>query len=527
MYNLNELVLQQKLKIRNKVYTIVAITTYVQGSSTWKSYELVDSKKEIFELEIEATVDDLLIHLFKKVHRNQVQMHDSNALTYQNEHFDFLEKGQCTIQNIEGISPQTVKRKLHWTDYLAKKSGNIISVEDYRNNVSYYFGKKIERKNISLHGAILSGEDVPKLTFHKMSRLTQGQYLKIRDEKFYIAGSVWHNQKNYRWKEYKLIGTYGKVRWFAIDPGNVSLTINAMMSLHEKISSLKVKKQSEETVIFNKVVYTLSDKGNGTVSNPQGKVDYDPNESFTFYEYTAENDEMLTKEIWEDGVEWSHGFTISEDEIEILDEIKKTATTAHREKMTAFWMKFWLVIFGLFVVLAIWLWSVGPSRDPIEKQLIRDPEYILSTHITLNDARQTTTPVFTSYNSVPVVIDQLIEKDPEKIKLVTTTKDVENPVGVIITSRETIVVYPGESDAITYVQTIPKRMKTMGVLVTYFAANPGLVNQAFDESITWRDSKDDALLVIDPHGYKTKVSNARSTSIRRRRSSGGSGNFGK
>lgn len=292
----------------------------------------------------------------------------------------------------------------------------------------------------------------------------QNQRLRINGREYQVTGMIAYAQENWRWKEYTLRDTSGRLAWLYVetDQGETEYTLYTKCRFSGKMNDI--------SITYNGRVYNRYESGVAMVTGYFGPEDVDINERVRFSDYRNEESETyLSIEDWDGEKEYTYGEELDENDIVILSEGDANASNYHssyggsngtsKKKGSALSsIIMWAAIVA--VIAGIWL-GISGSRTPIEDYLKSDSNYQYVTSIT-NNTNNKKARVYTTELTVDSAVDDIIKAIPNSIESVlqasdeddtdedTTDLDTSNGVG-ILGKNEYAFVYTSENGQ-TYIQ---------------------------------------------------------------------------
>lgn len=294
--------------------------------------------------------------------------------------------------------------------------------------------------------------------------LKQNQNLRIKGKEYRVSGMIAYAQENWKWKEYTLRDTSGRLSWLYVetDQGETEYTLYTKCRFSGTMNDISIN--------YNGRVYNRYESGVAVVKSYFGPEDVDVNERVRFSDYRNEETETyLSIEDWEGEKEYTYGEELDEKDIVILSDGNAYANTAFRgsmepkkKRVSSGWILVGIVVICCMIGGIFRTVTATPIRDYLES----DSNYQYVTSVTNNNNNKKAR-VYASDLTVDGVVDDIIGAIPGSIKSVlqasdeddttdTTTDtsvsslDTSNGVG-ILSRNEYAYVYTSEGGQ-TYIQ---------------------------------------------------------------------------
>lgn len=498
------------LAIDNKPYTVKGVLELKQANFRWKEFLLTDTTGQETWLNVEPATQELILY------RETTQQ--DRRLMEEREHTVF-ETGKGTVilaNNIQGISRGNT---VEFADYVfTENERERWSYEKWKEEEFYFIGKKISLSSITLlsnREKILSPtKDTSKRTLKDWRSLSLGQKLRLRGTEYYISGIADYKQHQFQWTEYKLeAGT--ETLWLSVEgstPGKVDFSIFRIIPRRDVAFSQNYKKAT-----YQDTVYDCVDAGNGRVIRSSGKVDFDPNEPFSFRDYEAKDGRLLSFEKWEDETETSVGETLQEFEIEILQGKKKKLTNIKASNVI--WAICGIAISMVFIIP----WISSLFALPIQDTIKKNSRFSYVTSITATGNSKNKSHIYETSFSPDQTCQYIIKIDPENTECVITPNEKGAEEIFLQTNKETVLIYISE-DNTTYVQLSKK--ETDEENTPYRARSYHRVAGFYTSGMRWSTIPTEGEK-LNTSKYNSFLHQARQESINARRARGGGTSFGK
>ena len=266
-----------------------------------------------------------------------------------------------------------------------------------------------------------------------------GSILKIKGLDARVIGWIkYKNTKdgNKTWVEYRLKTNEGE-RWLSVDD------VYKEYSISGAANNIRGNIGPE----WHEV-----DRGYQVVADCNGDVDVEYGDGAGFIEFEdAEEEKILSTEIWEDGTEYSRGEYIELEDIKVVgyEEPSKTSSVG------TVWSMFSLVALVIFAVsaVAILLMPVG-SNKLINDYLKKSQRYAYVTSITGNENQKADVyEDLVAYSATDDIAKDIIDGIEGNTESVTQKDDVKDGDIAIVTKKEYCLIYhPEDNPEKKYIQ---------------------------------------------------------------------------
>ena len=259
-----------------------------------------------------------------------------------------------------------------------------------------------------------------------------GDIISVENRGYRVIGRITYINQNdqCKWDEYRLSDLEtNREAWLSVD------TVYQEYSISQVVRS-----QPSDFYRYHEV-----DRGTEVVVSRRGSVDVDFGESAGFIEYEDQTEELIiSMESWSDGVEWSVGHYIDDNEFTLIRHDK-----SYRFKMQLPG----LISIGLIalVILLAMLGQVlsGIHFTPkIRKYLKKSENYTYVTSVTGNNNRKAQVYLVTGLRSVDSAARDIIYAVEGETQYVQQDDSEENGAVAILTEKEYCIVYPAEDEGI-------------------------------------------------------------------------------
>lgn len=512
-------------------YKITGVIEFQQGNYYWRDFKLVGENQEIKWLSIDKDNPAERYSLFQGIEA----FFSLSTLEYENEKYTLAESGTATVIAVEGEVDAERNERVTFKEFYAQTNElKLLSYEKWSDESEYSSGKIISASQVEYHGEITesSRTEKRKVELSTLKKLKNGQEIAIGRTIYKVVGWANYHQGSYSWIEYRLLPKSGKQEaWLVVEPQGDKYVLSLFKTIGNKQVSLNT---TGSQVKYKNKTYNIEETGTAIVTRSAGDVDFDPNEKVRFTDFTNEKKEILSKEQWSDGIEYSFGRILHDAEFELLEYVNPPFWKKEKVKKTIM-----ISLIGL-VILFFFALSEGLIHFPqatIEKQMRESAMYEEVTNVTFKDPSKTKSTIYKSDLTVDQTCENLIELDPERILYVTTDKEnIEQGEKMIQTKKETVLVYIGE-DQETYIQIFPNK-DYQNSYSSYHAANHSRLRSFYVNSRNWGNnqgttqqpknySDGSVERSIDTTHYSGVVASARQNSINARKQDGGGTGFGK
>ncbi|OJG85489.1 hypothetical protein RV15_GL002554 [Enterococcus silesiacus] len=445
------------------------------------------------------------------------------------------ETGTATVLSVEGDVDAELQERMTFKEFHGKRDEQkLLSYEKWSDESEYSSGKMISASQVEYHGELNENNqsEKRKVELSVLNKLKKGQEVAIEKVIYRIVGWANYRQGSYSWIEYRLLSRSGnKEHWLVVEPQGNEYVLSLFKQVANKKVSLNVTNSQAK---YKNKTYNIEETGKAMVIRSSGDVDFDPNERVEFTDFTNEKKEILSKEQWSDGVEYSHGRILSDADFDLLEIYSPPFWKNEKVKKT--------IMISCIAVIAVFFFALseGFIRFPqatIEKQMKGSTMYEEVTNVTFKDPSKTKSKIYKSDLSVDQTCENLIELDPERILYVTTDKEnIEQGEKMIQTKKETVLIYIGD-DGVTYIQVFPNK-DYQNSYSSYHAGNHSRLRSFYVNSRNWGNNREtssqpkvysDGVIErsIDTSYYSGNVASARQNSINARKQDGGGTGFGK
>ncbi|MGX7149879.1 DUF4178 domain-containing protein [Enterococcus ureasiticus] len=526
-----DMLLGEEVTVEAILYKINGIIEFQQGNYCWREFKLVGENQNIKWLSIDKDNPDESYSLFQSA----AIFFSLSTPEYEGEKYVLAESGSATVIAVEGEVDAELNERMTFKEFHSKTDDKkLLSYEKWSDETEYSSGKMILASQIEYHGAIKENNQSQKrkVELSTLNKIKKGQEITIGKTIYRVVGWANYRQGSYSWIEYRLLPrASNKESWLVVEPqGN-----EYVLSLFKKVGNKQVTLNTTGSqAIYKNKTYNIAETGTAVVTRSSGDVDFDPNEKVSFSDFTNQKNEILSKEKWSDGVEYSYGRIINDVEFELLEFVSPPFWKNEKVKKTMMISCIALIMVFFFAL------SEGLIHFPqatIEKQVRESRMYEEVTNVTFKDSSKTKSKIYKSDLSVDQTCENLIELDPERILYVTTDKEnIEQGEKMIQTKKETVLIYIGENQE-TYIQIFPNK-DYQNSYSSYNAGNHGRLRSFYVNSRNWGNNKattnqpepySDGSIErsIDASHYSGSVASARQNSINARKKDGGGTGFGK
>lgn len=517
IYQLNK---YDSLVLGGEKYYVQGFIELKQGTFLWKEFRLmsINNRSVEYWLSVEKTAEDAILYT------QTTPFIVSDSVRHENEMFNLLESGKGYVAEINDVDGVAMGDTVIFDDYQSDDGQRLLSCERWSGIDYYYIGRRYPLGSIGVY-EMNKSQDV-KLAAAKEHNLKYwqslelGQQLQIKKQIYYIAGIVKYKQDQFKWLEYRLIGSNHEY-WLSVeDAGGEQVELSLFYNIpFQKVSVVSGDKKQ---IKYKNEIYDCIEEGRGHVANSTGDVDFDYHESFSFREYQSGN-KYISYEKWSDEEEYSLGEPIRGSAITVLEGKRQEVKNQNTNKTALRWIKhIGFAVVGLFFVMPF---IKDYFKLPILEELKANRYFIYETSVTSTENEKNKSSVYRTHYSPDEACQVLIKADPEHIEHIVSSKKATDGERLIQTNKETIMIYPGEGN-VTYVQA-SARMDTTSNYNSYRSGNPHRVRRFYYYGSRWsrgdRNVRDD----VDPHRYDKSLTNARQASINARNSQGGGTGFGK
>lgn len=261
--------------------------------------------------------------------------------------------------------------------------------------------------------------------------LNVGSVMTINGVRFKVDGCILFKD-NYGedWTEYKIRSMEdSKVKWLSVDDTNEEYAIYSVKPYDKKYAIDKIESNG----------YKLVDSISATVMEYSGNVDVDINEKVFCKEYENEEGLIISIENWEDEFEFSSGYYIDREDIEILE--SNSNIRSHDNKNKAILG----VIFGVVFIIGVlvFVFSTDKADKALSKAIGLIPNFTYETSITSDLNKEEKADVYVSDTTVESSTKLIIDEVQGNIEDVEENK--EDGSVAILTKDEMALIYTGEN----------------------------------------------------------------------------------
>ncbi len=272
-----------------------------------------------------------------------------------------------------------------------------------------------------------------------------GTNLRIRSMDFTVVGFITYanrKDRDKKWTEYRLLTANRQEVWLSMDDEYKEYSL----SWPANDVSGRIGPEWHEV-----------DRGEQVVVRYGGDVDVDPGERANFIEYEdASEDNILSVEIWSDGTEFSKGYYIETNEIEVtgFTELKNSGDVNVNAVLTSM-----AIMFAVAMVFFTLLGALGAnSSKSIAKYLKGSSLYTYETSITGNAKQKADVYAYFSDASTDVIAKLIIEGIEGNTESVTQADEQDDNEIAILTKKEYCLIYhPVDDPMKVYVQVSPRK----------------------------------------------------------------------
>lgn len=267
-----------------------------------------------------------------------------------------------------------------------------------------------------------------------------GTNLRIRSMNFTVVGFITYanrHDRDKKWTEYRLLTASRQEFWLSMDDEYKEYSL----SWPANDVSGRIGPEWHEV-----------DRGEQVVVRYGGDVDVDPGERASFIEYEdAAEDNILSVEIWSDGTEFSKGYYIEMNEIEVtgFTELRHSGGSSANTIVGAMVSMFLVATFLFIVIGAI----ASTSGKSIAKYLKDSSSYNYETSITGNAKQKADVYAYYLNSTTDDVAKMIITAIEGNTESVTQADEQENNDIAILTKKEYCLIYhPEDNPDKVYVQ---------------------------------------------------------------------------
>lgn len=269
--------------------------------------------------------------------------------------------------------------------------------------------------------------------------------LRVDGSDYHVTGKITYRNKadGAVWDEYRLIPFYGgNEKWLSID---------------EQYGEYSISEATSDRGIGT---YHRVDKGTQVVVSKCGNVDVDIGDTATFAEYEDSTEEKtLSIETWEDGTEYSRGYYLDADEIQVISGANsyqqsggsafvsnagRSYSSGGRTQISPASLIAVIIIFFGGPLMTIIAGFMGSSVPKIADYMKKTSSYSYVTSITGSEKEKA--DVYKSTMTVDATVKDIIDAIDGKTENVQqNTDDGDTSVG-ILTKKEYCLVYTSEDN---------------------------------------------------------------------------------
>ena len=155
--------------------------------------------------------------------------------------------------------------------------------------------------------------------------IKRGQVIKVRNVEYVVTGMIEFSEDTWKWKEYKLTASGGKIIWLCIEKDENGKNIYSIYN-----ENYSIKNYNEIKITYNNEEFELYEQGKSRVDNYFGKVDVDRYETCSYREFITKNKKkIISIEDWDGEIEKSCGEVLQDNEIEITEKIDNYANASY------------------------------------------------------------------------------------------------------------------------------------------------------------------------------------------------------
>ncbi len=268
-----------------------------------------------------------------------------------------------------------------------------------------------------------------------------GDIVSVEGRGYRVIGRITYTNRNDNcsWDEYRLSDLEtNQEAWLSVDDAYKEYSISAVTHGQP----------------YNLQMYHEVDRGTEVVTSRAGSVDVDFGESAFFNEYEDPTEELIiSREQWSDGIEWSAGHYIDEDDFTL---IRHDSSYTVKQSLPGIIL---CAVFGLFFILV----SLGSVLSEIQitpkirKYLKKSEDYSYETSVTGNDNRKAQVFKAAEWQTVDSVTKDIINGIEGSAQYVQQDDSEDNGAVAILTDKEYCVVYPAEDQSGVYVQVSDRK----------------------------------------------------------------------
>lgn len=276
-----------------------------------------------------------------------------------------------------------------------------------------------------------------------------GDIISIKGIEYRIVGKITYRNTsdNCRWDEYRMMAMIGgREAWLSID------------DVYREYSISSVKH------FVNKNGYHEVDRGREVAERVDGNVDVDVGDAAFFTEYEDVTEEkIISEEVWDDGVEYSEGYYLDEDEIVLVRSEPRTMPTPVSNSNISYSSGKAGKSFALgFVIVAVLVISMPMLvsalngiifKTSIADYLNKDSGYTYVTSITGEEKQKADVYKAETATDVDTAAKDIINAIKGETEYVQQDTDTETDGSIaIMTANEYCIVYKSEDNESILVQ---------------------------------------------------------------------------
>lgn len=282
--------------------------------------------------------------------------------------------------------------------------------------------------------------------------------IRINGRKYQVEGYIdFLNEADHcNWREYKLLDTEGRMtKWLSID------------QVYREYALYTISSNKAEEIITREH-YKEVDHGTAKVMDSKGNVDTTYGECVEFTEYEDRTEEkIISIERWEDEIEYSTGYYLDADEIELVTNGNQSFSYAGQNVRAGAGtfgirsaVKKFSLVFALAIILVICntllhvMNSLNIGGVNLSKEIKNSSDFTYVTSITADMDNDQKADVYETELSVEEAAKGVIKLAHKSIKAVD--EDTEDGTVAIMTSSHYALVYADE-DQKTLVQVSSRR----------------------------------------------------------------------
>ena len=348
-----------------------------------------------------------------------------------------------------------------------------------------------------------------------------GDILNVDGGEYQVVGGITYTnvKDNCSWDEYRLLDTATKAeRWLSVDDTYKEYSIWEMIRFPDKNG------------------YHESDRGVEVVTSHFGSVDVDNGERANFAEFEDETEELIiSEEYWSDGVEYSKGYYLDEDEFWL---IRKDPGYARKQNGPAYIVLAAFILIPLLSFLGNILSDIHITST-IGKYVNKSTSYTYVTSITGNEKQKA--KVYSTELTMDAAAKDIIAAIEGSTQYVQQDDEETDGAIAILTNKEYCLIYTSLEGGVL-VQVSNRKYAYSTDDEPYHASNlthryyrrfyysNGYASDAesyHSYSSPYSSFNDSSLSYSSDNTYNTYSGSIRQSSIEARQSSGGGLSSGK